>query len=95
MLLPDAVLSQLLPLALSLEFHNPDDHGFPISNHWLGIMLIGFGLLCMSGSVTTSKTVDLTRWLRLQYDERPVTGLERFVVVVACIAGGIYLLTHP
>lgn len=82
-------------LAWSLEIHNPDQRGIELNDHWGGILFIVLGILFMFGPVTSSTVVNITRWLRLRSEERPASGFERFVAVVACLGVGVYLLTRP
>ncbi len=85
-------MSSFLPLlAWSLEVHNPD-HMIQLDDHWGGILCIVIGVFFLFGPLTSYKSMYLTRWLRLNYDERPSTGFERFLAVVICFGLGIYLL---
>ena len=83
-------------LAWFFEFHLPEhEHPIQLSDHWGGLLLIALGIFFSFGTVTSYASFDLTRWLRVRSEDRPVTGFERFVVVAGCIAWGIYLLTKP
>ncbi|MGC3990688.1 MAG: hypothetical protein QM796_13610 [Chthoniobacteraceae bacterium] len=82
----------LFSLSWSLEFHDPNDHGFQISDHQFGIGLILFGIWCLFGRVTTSRGWDVTSWLRIESEERPLIGWQRLLAVAILLGWGVYLL---
>ena len=82
-------------LAGSFELHDPDEHATQLNNFHGGLLCLAIAVVFMLWRPNTWKSVDLTRWLRYNYDERPASDFERIVVILLLLAGGAYLLTHP